>query len=278
MDAREIIKASILDITFDGRNKEYGAYDLRKNYNKRLLEAMCIMVVSTIVIIAAGLLLNASGRHEKRVAMVVADVQLEQVAEEKKLAPPPPPPKALPQKIEIAKFTAPKIVKDNEVKQEDRPPEQEKLEDTKIGTINQEGVKDEGVVGPPQGATGGKGVVEAPKPSDGEDYDKTFVKVEIESEYPGGAPAWLRYLNKNFRYPDDALTNEVQGTVMVQFIVDREGNVSDVEVVSGPETGGLREEAIRVIQKSGKWTPAIQNGRKVKSYKRQPVVFKLQLS
>jgi protein TonB len=74
------------------------------------------------------------------------------------------------------------------------------------------------------------------------------------------------------------LTNEVQGTVMVQFIVDREGNVSDVEVVSGPETGGLREEAIRVIQKSGKWTPAIQNGRKVKSYKRQPVVFKLQLS
>jgi len=59
-----------------------------------------------------------------------------------------------------------------------------------------------------------------------------------------------RYLNKNFRYPDDALTNEVQGTVMVQFIVDREGNVSDVEVVSGPETGGLREEAIRVIQKA----------------------------
>ena len=62
---------------------------------------------------------------------------------------------------------------------------------------------------------------------------------------------------------------------MVKFIVDKEGNVSDVEAISGPDTGGLREEAVRVIKKSGKWTPAVQNGRFVKSYKRQPVSFKL---
>ena len=70
------------------------------------------------------------------------------------------------------------------------------------------------------------------------------------------------------------MDNEIQGSVMVQFIVDKEGNVSNVEAVSGPEE--LREEAIRVIKKSGKWNPAVQNGRQVKSYKRQSVLFQLQ--
>jgi protein TonB len=173
----------------------------------------------------------------------------------------------------MAKFTPPKIVKDNEVKEEEKPPEQEKLEDTKIGTVNQEGTKDEGITAPPV-SDAGKGVVEAPK--DNEDYDKTFTKVEIESEFPGGPAAWLRYMNKNLRYPDDAVNNEIQGTVVVQFIVDKEGNVSDVQAISGPDNGGLREEAVRVIKKSGKWTPAVQNGRQVKSYKKQPIVFKLE--
>ena len=73
--------------------------------------------------------------------------------------------------MEIAKFTPPKIVKDNEVKEDEKPPEQEKLEDTKIGTVNQEGIKDEGITAPPV-SDAGKGVVEAPKKDD-EDYEKT---------------------------------------------------------------------------------------------------------
>ncbi len=64
-----------------------------------------------------------------------------------------------------------------------------------------------------------------------------------------------------------------QGTVMVQFVVDVDGTVSDVKAISGPEKGGLREEAVRVIKKSGKWTPALQNGRYVKAYRKQPVTF-----
>jgi protein TonB len=141
--------------------------------------------------------------------------------------------------------------------------------------VNQEGVKDEGIIGPPA-SDGGKGIADAPKAAPAEDYDKTFVKVEIESEYPGGVPAWQRYLNKNFRYPESALNNEIQGTVMVRFIVDKDGKVSEVEAISGPAEGGLREEAVRVIRQSGNWTPAIQNGRKVKSYKQQPVIFRMQ--
>jgi protein TonB len=273
MDVNKILNADILDIIFEGRNKEYGAYDLRKTYNKRLVTAI-IGTAAVILLLFIGYFVSNLNGGDKKQAMVVQDVQLEDVKEEKKNEPPPPPPpKIEPPKVEMAKFTPPKIVKDNEVKEEEKPPEQEKLEDTKIGTVNQEGVKDEGITAPPSDA--GKGVVEAPK-KDEEDYDKTFTKVEIESEYPGGPAAWLRYLNKNFRYPDDAVNNEIQGTVVVQFIVDKEGNVSDVNAISGPESGGLREEAVRVIKKSGKWTPAVQNGRQVKSYKKQPIVFKLE--
>jgi protein TonB len=273
MDVNKILNADILDIIFEGRNKEYGAYDLRKTYNKRIVRAIAGTLIIIVLLFAGYLISNLNGGPKKQ-AMVVEDVQLEDVKEEKKEPPPPPPPKVEPPKVEMAKFTPPKIVPDKEVKPEEKPPEQEKLEDTKIGTVNQEGVKDDGIAAPPV-SDAGKGVVEAPKKDD-EDYDKTFTKVEIESEFPGGAAAWLRYLNKNLRYPDDAVNNEIQGTVVVQFIVDKEGNVSDVQAIAGPDNGGLREEAVRVIKKSGRWTPAVQNGRQVKSYKKQPIVFKLE--
>lgn len=278
MEANKILKSDILDIVFERRNKEYGAYQLRRGYNKRLLTALAAVALITGLLFVANYILGRTGgTHRETVAVV--DVQLEQIHEEKKaepLPPPPPPPRTTVQKIQTTRFTPPKIVKDNEVKEDEKPPEQAKLEETKIGVINQEGVKDEGVVTPPVGDAG-KGVVEAPaRNKDATDYNQTFTKVEIESEYPGGFAAWLRYLNKNFHYPEDALANEIQGTVVVQFIVDRDGVVSDVEAVSGPETGGLKQEAIRVIRQSGKWIPAIQNGRQVKSYKKQPVIFKLE--
>lgn len=272
MDVNKILTADILDIIFEGRNKEYGAYELRKTYNKRLTVAILGMLALLLLLFLGYFLVNNFNANSST-KMVVQDVQLEDVQEEKKPEPPPPPPPKPPEppKVEMAKFTPPKIVKDEEVKEEEKPPEVEKLEEVKIGTTNQEGVKDEGIVAPP--VDDGKGVVEAPKKEE-EDWDKTFTKVEIESEFPGGMSAWARYLNKNLRYPQDAIDNEVQGTVVVQFIVDKEGNVSDVEAVSGASE--LRDEAVRVIKKSGKWTPAIQNGRQVKSYKKQPIVFRLE--
>src|ERR1017187_3797089 len=270
MDVNKILNADILDIIFEGRNKEYGAYDLRKTYNKRLTIAIISMVSLLVLLFAGYLLAGVINSGPKKKEMVVNEVQLEDIKEEKKNEPPPPPPpKVEPPTVEMAKFTPPKIVKDEQVKEEEKPPEQEKLEDTKIGTVNQEGIKDEGITAPPV-ADAGKGVVEAPK----EDYDKTFTKVEIESEYPGGAAAWQRYLLKTLHYPDEAVSNEIQGDVMVRFIVDKEGMVSDVEAIAGPTE--LRDEAVRVIKKSGKWTAAIQNGRQVKSYKQQPIKFRLE--
>ena len=273
MEANKIMSADILDIVFEGRNKEYGAYELRRSYGKRLMFGL-IGMAAFVLLLYLGYVLGSQPDSEDAKALVVKDAQLEAVRQEEPEPPPPPPPPKPPDppKVEMAKFTPPKIVKDEEVKEEEKPPEIEKLEDTKIGTINQEGVKDEGIVAPPV-TDDGKGVVEAPKKEE-EDWDKTFTKVEIESSYPGGTAAWMRYLIKNIRYPQEAQDNEIQGTVVVQFIVDKQGIVSDVEAISGPKE--LRDEAVRVIKKSGQWTPAVQNGRQVKSYKKQPVGFKLE--
>jgi periplasmic protein TonB len=269
MEINKILTADILDIIFDGRNKDYGAYDLRKTYNKRITTSLLVMGGLVLALVAGYLINNYQGAG-KKAAVVVQDVQLEDIKEEKKNEPPPPPPPPKePPKVEMAKFTPPKIVKDEEVKAEEKPPEVEKLEDTKIGNANQEGIKDDNITAPP---SDNKGVVEAPK--DNTDYDKTFTKVEIESDYPGGTAAWQRYLQKNLVYPEEAQNNEIQGQVVVKFIVDKEGKVSEVEAISGPNE--LRDEAMRVIRKSGSWTPAVQNGRKVKSYKSQPINFRLE--
>jgi protein TonB len=273
MDINKIMSADILDIIFEGRNKEYGAYELRKGYKKRLTIAIVSMAALLALLFVGYILANNLNNDADKKEMIVADVELENIKEEKPEEPPPPPPPKPPDppKVEMTKFTPPKIVKDEEVKEDEKPPEVEKLEDTKISIVNQEGVKDEGIVAPP--IDDGKGVVEAPKKVE-EDYDKTFTKVEIESSYPGGPGAWSRYLNKSLRYPQEAIDNEIQGTVVVQFIVDKEGNVSEVQAISGPKE--LHEEAARVIKKSGKWQPAVQNGRQVKSYKKQPIVFRLE--
>ncbi len=272
LEANKIMGADILDIIFDGRNKEYGAYELRKAYNKRLTYALAGMAVLLLLVFIGYFVVNTINASGPKKEVVVKDVQLEDIKQEPKNEPPPPPPppKPEPPKVEMAKFTPPKIVKDEQVKEEEKPPEQDKLEDTKIGTINQEGIKDEGITPP---VDNGKGVVEAPKKVE-EDWDKTFTKVETESQYGDSPNDWGKFLYKTLVYPQEAQDNEIQGTVVVQFIVDKEGNVSNVEAISGPNE--LRAEAIRVIKKSGKWKPAIQNGRQVKSYKKQPITFKLE--
>lgn len=112
-------------------------------------------------------------------------------------------------------------------------------------------------------------------PEKGKENEKIFTSVEVESQYPGGQSAWMEYLMKNFRYPDYAARHEIQGTVISQFIVDNKGNISNIKILQSPDTT-LSNETLRIIQNSGKWTPAVQNGKKVKSYKTQPVVFKLE--
>ena len=108
--------------------------------------------------------------------------------------------------------------------------------------------------------------------------DRTYTKVAIEASYPGGDTAWAHFLNRTLRYPDEAIGNEIKGTVIVQFIVNTDSTISDVQAISGPNKGGLREESVRVVSLSGKWVPAMEEGRKVRSYKKMPLVFRLEVS
>jgi outer membrane biosynthesis protein TonB len=103
--------------------------------------------------------------------------------------------------------------------------------------------------------------------------DTVLIKVEIEAEYPGGLKAWSKYLVKHLRYPDAAARGNIMGDIIVQFIVDKDGHISNITAISGPEE--LKAESIRIIKESGKWIPALQNGQKVNSYKRQPIKFRL---
>ncbi|HTI94228.1 MAG TPA: energy transducer TonB [Puia sp.] len=110
--------------------------------------------------------------------------------------------------------------------------------------------------------------------SDAAASDPIFGGCGPDAEYKGGTAAWLQFLNANCKYPDEAVDQEVQGIVKVQFVVEKDGTVSHVEALSGPQI--LQKEAIRVIAASGQWEPSTLNGRKVRSYKIQPIVFRLE--
>jgi len=272
MDANKILQVDALDLIFEGRNKEYGAYELRTNYRKRLT----IAVGTMLLLCGCMILLNSFvGRSDRKPQMyVVTDTMLEDLKPKEKQPEPlrVEPPKPKPQ-IQTIKNVVPIIAPDKEVKPEDIPPTVDEIQDAKIGTANVEGDKDLGITAPPINEEG-KGIIEAPAKK--QEEPDIYLTVQIESEYPGGMSAWLRYLTKTLPkyYTDDLIEQEIQGRVLVQFIVDTEGNVSDVRGIEGPK--GLMEAAEKVIRMSGKWTPAIQNGHKVKSYKRQPIIFQLQ--
>jgi periplasmic protein TonB len=274
MDASQILSADILDIIFDGRNKDYGAYELRRSYENRLKTAMITCGIMAGILIFGFIISNADSSIIQPIYKIDSDQVLERFIPEppEPVIPkpqPPGPPK--PMNIQTKAFNQPVIVRDPP--DSDRPPVQDDLENSRIGNITKAGINDDGISPPTH--EGVNGVIEAPV-NDAADDNTIFRKVEIESLYPGDVPAWTRFLNRTFRYPQRAIEEGVQGTVVVEFIVDRDGSVSNVEAISGPDE--LRQEAVRVIRKSGKWTPAVQNGRQVKSYKRQPIKFRLDAS
>ena len=279
MDANKILGAELVDLIFDGRNKSYGAYELRTGYNKRLRNALLLTVAFALLILLLSFI-SSLDLGSKKGQVQIKEVQLEEIKQDEPLEPPPPPPPKPPEppKVEMAKFTPPKVVKDEDVKEDEKPPEVEKLEDTKIGTVNQDGAKDDGIVAPPVESS----VVEGPAK---DDYDKIFTKVEIDAEFPGGTNGWTRYVTREIERNIDELQDDGRsGTVVVLFIVDNEGVVSEVRALPCGEAGvgnclppnsKLAEIAVNAIRKGPKWKPAVQNGRKVKAYRRQPVTFQL---
>ncbi|MBI1341502.1 MAG: energy transducer TonB [Terrimonas sp.] len=271
MDVNKILSSDLIDLVFEGRNKSYGAYELRKTYQRRLSIALLATAAIALVALGGSFLASTINKNKKEKFDInpVELAKIEEPEEKKVEPPPPPPPKVEPPKVEMTKFTPPKIVKDEEVKKEDIPPEVEKLEDTKISIISQEGIKDQGIAVPV--IDQGKQIIEEKKP---EDENKVFEKVEIEASFPGGERAWANYLRKNLD-PNVPIDNGAPGgtyTVIVQFIVDKQGNISDVRPLT-KHGYGMEDEAVKIIKKGPAWEPAVQNGRKVNAYRRQPITF-----
>ena len=106
------------------------------------------------------------------------------------------------------------------------------------------------------------------------DSSAPLKKVEVEAQYPGDSEGWKAYLFKSLNYPEAAVKHEVQGEVIVEFVVNIDGSVKDIHAISGPEE--LRAESVRIIRESGHWVPATEKGVRVASYKKQPIVYKLE--
>ena len=271
MEANKILDADILDIIFDGKNKSYGAYELRKTYNSRLRKALIITASLLLLIFLGSVFANIINKNSNKDTLDVKDIQMADVKEDKPPPPPPPPPPPKPPpppEVNQIKFVPPKIVKDEEVKPDEKI--EEIKEDQKISDKTVESDNKVAIVQAPV-EDKGSGVVETPKE---DDENKVFNKVEVEASFPGGDAAWGRYLKNNLdaNVPVENEAPEGTYTVIVRFIVSKDGSISDV--VAETKLGyGMESEAIKIIKKGPSWKPALQNGRNVNAYRRQPITF-----
>ncbi len=266
-----------IDMVFDGRNKEYGAYQLRKKYNKTAILSIIIGVIGvgllfSIPIIASAIKLN-NVKEDVKVNMEteLADIDLE----EKKPPPPPdiPPPPPPPPAVKEVKFTPPKIVKQDQIKKEDIPPPVETIEeDALIGdeTVEEGLSKFDVPIKPPEDGEGTEKIVGAVV--DNKVY--SYASIQKKPKFPGNR---MEFIRKNIDYPDIAVESGIEGIVYVEFTVERDGRITNIHVKRGKELGfGLAEEAVRIIKLMPKWQPGEINGHKVRVSFVQPFVFKLQ--
>ena len=271
-----------VDMVFAGKNKEYGAYQLRKGTSGRNIKALLILVIAAALVggFLAWKVIEQKQAEEQQAymeAMELAKLQQQAKKEEKKKEPVKPkiePKKEIPVARETQKFTAPVIKKDELVKEENQVKQMDKLDDkVAVGSEDKEGVKDRTVE-----AVRSEIAVAAPPPPPApkpEVATKVFDVVEEMPSFPGGQAALMSYLNSNVKYPVVAQENGVQGRVIISFVVERDGSISDVKVARSVDPS-LDREAQRVVKSMPRWTPGKQNGQTVRVKYTVPVVFRLQ--
>ena len=273
----DLISRDWTEMVFEGRNKEYGAYRLRKNAGKRNLYSLITIFIAALAIWGGISLVKFVESRTKSVAQTsVAELsalnQPKKKAEVKqqqkvKLEQPE---KVVERVKSSVKFTAPVIKKDDEVKPEDELKTQEELMSTKtaIGALDVKGNDD---------ANGEvlklKEAVAQPEPKP--EVEKVFDVVEQMPSFPGGPSALMEWLSNNVKYPVVAQENGVQGRVVVSFVVERDGSITDVKVVRGVDPS-LDKEASRVVRAMPRWIPGKQNGSAVRVKYNVPVSFRLQ--
>ncbi|AMM50149.1 hypothetical protein TH61_01735 [Rufibacter sp. DG15C] len=272
METKHNQPESLNDMVFEGRNKDYGAYQLRRAYPKHLTQASFYAVGLFVFLFTFPALVNkVTGKHENAFPIVkpptrgtvLTEIKLPPLAEVKQIEKPATPPPASGPTI---KNVVPKVV-DNAQAAEEDVPTQEQLKHATAGLTSNEGTGEpsanalplEG--GAPEGTGTEPAETGAAKPS-------YFISVERMPEFDGGMNALMKFVGKNLRYPPAAQKSGIEGTVVLSFVVSPTGEIGGIEVLKGLGYG-TEEEVVRVIKKMPRWKPGMQNGNAV------PVKFTL---
>lgn len=254
------------DLVFIGKNQKYGAYELRRNSDKRHFRALLIATILFVLAITGPGLLKSILPEKKNVDTTVrtlSQIELDKPKEPENLLkeiPPPPPPVR-----NTIQFTPPVIKPDEMVSEEDEPKMQKEVVEAKaaVGAVDfNKGTDD--ITAPI--AKENKEIVQ--------EEEKPFVNVEQMPEFPGGPKEMMKFIGDNLIYPVIASEMGVSGTVIVQFVVGRDGKIGNIKVVRGIGSG-CDEAAIRVLEKMPAWNPGRQGGKPVLVYFTLPFRFRL---
>ncbi|MGK6350463.1 energy transducer TonB [Parapedobacter sp. DT-150] len=271
----DIFKKEWLDVVFEGRNKTYGAYDLRKlsprATNIGLFSAsiaFVLLLLSPAIARWVGLDL---GNNEPTEQLLETEVTLSEPPPVNEEEPPPPQPvEPPPPRVDQVRMPEPKVVPAEEVQDEEPPTvEQLKLADPGAKTIEGDPNADIRIDLPV-----GEGEIDAEVTETGND-NTIFQSVEINPEPPGGLPAFMKWVADNYDYPQAAIEAGVNGQVQISFVVERDGSLTDIKVVRDLKYG-TGEAAVKLLGKAAKWSPGIQNGRPVRVAYTLPIRLNLQ--
>lgn len=276
----DLISNEWSDMMFENRNKEYGAYVLRRQTGRRNVISMIAVLLLFAAVMIFMIAKNAYEAYQKEHAVMDQVTELSALTQQKKK-------EAKVERKEIpvrqeqqqvvekvkssVKFTAPVIKKDDEVKPEDELKSQDEIMNSKVavGALNVVGNDENGEV------LKAKEVIATEPVKPKEEENKVFDVVEQMPSYPGGMGALMQYLSSNIKYPVIAEENGIQGRVICTFVVERDGSITDVRIAKSVDPS-LDKEAMRVVSKMPKWIPGKQNGSAVRVKYTLPVTFRLQ--
>ncbi len=246
----DLLNNQWLEIVFEGRNKSYGAYDLRKSITKNTGRAFIIgtVVFSLLVSIPTIMRMIPDAQEDTTLDQKITTVKMPPKEKPKENLPPPPPP---PPKVDQVKFVKPVVAKADEVVEEIVVIKD--LKDKNIGKETIKGDPDAELTVEPVG-TGTGAVVE----EDNAVYN--LAGIEVKPEFPGGIEKFYNFVGKNYQTPEE---EGLKGKVYVSFVVEKDGSLTDIKVLR--DIGyGTGKEAIRVLNKCPRWAPGEQNGKKVR--------------
>lgn len=269
------------DIVFEGKNKEFGAYELRKESDARHNKAMIVVVIIIIIAFLIPLLIDtvlpkAEERPEDEIEQTMVnlgnEVEEEEEPEEEQERYEEEKPEVLPEEVlNTVKVTELAIVEDDKVNAEDEIKTQDELQETTTAfgqTDFDKGTDDRNVVREHKDEI----VVEEKKPVE---ENKVFTAVEQMPQFPGGDAELMKYIQKNLKYPPVAMENNIQGRVVVQFVVTKTGKIGEVKVARSKDPD-LDKEAVRVVKTLPDFIPGKMNGQAVAVWYTLPITFKLQ--